>query len=100
MMLRREGDTFPIHSAGARSATCWRHRQVDVHVLAFGEAVDHATERELAADAALLDPAIGLPERLAAALVHLHPARLDRVGGAKRPTDIVGPDVGGKAVVA
>src|SRR5260370_23521173 len=37
------------------------HRQIDRHALALGEAVEHALERELVADASLLVAAVGQP---------------------------------------
>src|SRR6266699_3510382 len=53
------------------------HRQIDRHALALGEAVEHALERELVADAALLVATVGHAGHLAAALVDLYPARFD-----------------------
>src|ERR1700694_2986219 len=76
-----------------------RRVQVHRHVLFLGEAVEHAFERELAPDAALLDAAVGMSWRLAEPLVDLHPASLDAVGGAQRSANVVRPYVGGEAVV-
>src|SRR3984893_16228500 len=76
------------------------HREVHRHALALGEAVEHALERELAADAALLVAAVGHAGHLAAALVDLHPARFDGVRGPEAGADIVRPDIGGEAVMA
>src|SRR5258708_12810497 len=53
------------------------HRQVHRHALALGEAVEHALERELAADAALLLPPVGHAGHLPPPLVYLHPPRSD-----------------------
>src|SRR5216683_7282864 len=86
--------------------TAWResrldrpsHREVHRHALALGEAVEHALERELAADAALLVAAVGHAGHLAAALVDLHPARFDGMRGAQAAADVVRPDIGGEAV--
>src|SRR4051794_5833190 len=76
------------------------NRQVDGDALRHGEAVEHAFERHLAPDPALLHAAVGLAKRLAASLVHLNPPRLDSVGGPQRLPDVARPDVGGKAIMA
>src|SRR6202011_1778363 len=68
--------------------------------LALGEAVEHALERELAAEARLLVAAVGHARRLAAALVDLDPARFDGVRGTQALADIVRPDIGREAIVA
>src|SRR6266508_2143675 len=63
--------------------------QVDGHALDLREALQHPFERELPADAALLEAAVRLPRQLTGALVDLDPARLDRVRGPKRPGHVV-----------
>src|SRR5215468_2721394 len=66
---------------------CWRlvlgrlHIEIDRDVLSLRKAVQHAFERELSADAALLVSAVGMARRLAEALVDLHPPGFDRVRG-------------------
>src|SRR5581483_1023742 len=76
-----------------------RRVEVHRHVLLLGEAVQHALERELPPDAALLDAAIGMAGRLAQALVDLHPAGLDGVRRPQGAADVVGPYVRGKAIM-
>src|SRR6185312_16923550 len=75
-------------------------RQVHRHALPLRESVEHALQRELAAQAGLLVAAVGHAGGLAAALVDLDPAGLDGVRGAQALADVMGPDVGGEAVVA
>src|SRR3954464_12811331 len=75
-------------------------REVDGDALPLGEAVEHAFEGELAADAALLVAAVRHAGRLAAALVDLHPAGFDGMSGAQRLADVVRPDISGEAVMA
>src|SRR5215470_4116479 len=65
------------------------------HALSLREAVEHAFQRLLAANARLLDAAIRLPWELAESLVHLHPAGLDCVCGAERAADVMRPHIGG-----
>ena len=62
--------------------------KVHRHLLALGEAVEHAFQRELAADAALLVAAVGVARRLAKSLVDLNPARLDGMSGAQPLADV------------
>ena len=66
------------------------HVEVHRHALALREAVQHALERELAANAALLVAAVGHARHLAEALVDLHPARFDCVRRLEAGADIVG----------
>src|SRR3990170_7191819 len=76
------------------------HVEVHRYVLALGEAVEHALERELAADAALLVAAVGHARHLAQALVDLYPARFDGMRGPQPRADVVRPDIGREPVVA
>src|ERR1700716_2941388 len=96
-MIWRSTGTAALSSWSTSVAT-----SVETHddALGVGEVVDGALEGELAADAALLDPAVGHPGQLAQATVHLHPAGVDLMGGAQRLADVAAPDIGGKAVVA
>src|SRR5947209_7909916 len=81
-------------------ATRRSDREIDRHVLALGEAVEHALERKFATDSALLVAAVGHAGELAEALVDLHPARFDGVRGAQTAADVVRPDIGRESVVA
>src|SRR3712207_1792136 len=58
--------------------------EAHVDLLGLGEAGDHALQGPLPADAALLVAAVGLADDLSAALVDLHPAGLEPVGGGDR----------------
>src|SRR5215471_16522649 len=84
---------------GSRWQAWQLDRQIDRDALSLREAVEHALERELAADAALLVAAVRHAGRLAAALVDLHPARLDGMRGAQGLADVVRPDIGREPVV-
>src|SRR5262249_29351431 len=75
-------------------------RQVDRDVLPLRVALEHAFERELAADAAFFVTAVGVTWALTEALVHLNPTSLDRVCRAQSPADVMRPDVGGEPVMA
>src|SRR5215472_12739612 len=74
--------------------------KVDRHALGLCEALEHPLKRELPPDSALLEATVGLARELAHPLVDLHPARLDRVGGAQRPGHVAAPDISSQAVVA
>src|SRR5208282_1637629 len=52
-----------------------RSVEVHGHVLALRKAVQHAFERKLPADAALLKSAVGVAGKLTESLIDLHPAR-------------------------
>src|SRR5215467_12942152 len=67
-----------------RTALVRRGVEVYRHVLPLREAVEHAFERELAADPRLFDAAVGMTGRLAQALIDLYPARFDGMRGAQR----------------
>ena len=67
-----------------RALSGWCQSQIRGHAPGLREAVEHAFQRELAADAALLDAAIGLVKHLPRASIDLHLARLDAVSGAQR----------------
>src|SRR2546425_4487983 len=73
--------------------------EVDRHALALCEPFKHALERVLAAEPALFEPAVWLPQDLTDALIHLHPARVDRVRGPKGFTDVARPHVRREPVV-
>jgi len=77
-----------------------RKREVYVDALCFREAVEHTLKRHLAADAAFLDAAVGLTERLSTALIHLHPTGLNGMRGAQSTADVAGPHIGGEAEMA
>src|SRR6185312_2542992 len=77
-----------------------RRIEVHCHVFALGVTVEHAFERELASDAALLVAAIGMARHLPEPLIDLHPAGLDRVRGAQAAADLMRPDIGGETVMA
>src|SRR5262249_9334392 len=74
--------------------------KIDRHALGLREALQHPVKRELAPDSALFEATVGLARELAHPLVDLHPARLDRVGGAQRPGHVAAPDIPSQAVVA
>src|SRR4051812_49363607 len=98
----RSRTTMPSSGSGAGAGTGTGTRsalQPDVDLLGLREAGQHPLERDLAADAALLVAAVGLPDDLSAALVDLHPAGLDAVRGGDGGIQVVGPDVGGEPVV-
>src|SRR5262245_32723704 len=75
------------------------HRKIDRHALPLREAVQHAFEREFAADAALLVSAVTHAGCLTAPLVNLNPAGFDRVRGPQAFADVMGPNIRGEAVV-
>src|SRR6516225_2646583 len=60
-------------------------RQVDRDVLPLRVTLQHAVERELAADAAFFVAAVGVTRALAQTLVDLNPTSLDRVSRTQRP---------------
>src|SRR5690606_28584576 len=91
----RLGSTSSPQPAALRS----RCREIHRHVLLDGEAVEHAFERELAPDAALLDATIRVAGRLAEALVDLHPPGFERVRSPERTADVLCPNVAGEPVV-
>jgi hypothetical protein len=66
-------------------------RQVDRDVLPLRVTLQHAFEREFAADAAWA---------LAQTLVHLNPTSLDRVRRAQRSAEVVRPNLGGEPIMA
>src|SRR5262245_916686 len=74
--------------------------KVDRHALRLREALQHALQRKLAPDSALLEATVGLAWELAHPLVDLHPAGLDCVCGAERLRHVAAPDVGSQAIVA
>src|ERR1700759_3533887 len=81
-------------------ATCRSDREIDRHVLALGEAVEHALERKFATDSALLVAAVRHAGKLAEALIDLHPPRLDGVRGPQAAADVMRPDIGRESVMA
>src|SRR5262245_49155151 len=74
--------------------------KVDSHALALRVAVEHALERVLAADAALLVATVRLAWKLSQPLIDLHPTRLDRMRCTQSLGEIVRPHVCGEPVMA
>src|SRR5215831_2368666 len=103
---------FTVHDPMQPSAPVTRKRssrtvslpksapKVDRHALGLREALQHPLERKLAPDSTLFEATIGLAGELADPLVDLHPAGVDRVGGAQRLRHVAAPDIRSQAVVA
>src|SRR5205823_8909440 len=76
-----------IPPAGRAAYAVFLMRQVDRGVLPLRVALEHAFQRELAADAAFFVTAVGMTWALTEALVHLNPTSLDRVCRTQSPAD-------------